>query len=561
MASAHSEKAIIGPSGAHLNRLKRFALVNALLASQFVTATAQSGGGEQPRSGFAPVVTVSGDSVDRLRLNQLQGTAPAAGFLLRSTSHLMLGASARSFTLVLPDVYYSYNSALPSGENDGSLWAGKGSNFRAITGVEWSIGSLRVVLLPELSAYANSAFQYTPQFVAPLPATRNPYSSPWNVFPYSIDAPVRFGGKGATRLSPGQSSITISFPKTEFGFSTENEWWGPGIRTAIVMSDNAEGYPRLFLGMPKPLDTSAGSFDVRWMWGGLTESPWFDSDPTNNLRSISSIAGTWTPSFEPDLALGFARSVFAPSTGWGQAFSRAFDAFASTGRPNARAVTDTAFKPGRDQIFSLFGRWVFPDHGFETYAEWARDEMPRSFRDFLVAPNNGQGYTYGLQWVRDLGGGKFRLQAEHSFLEQSSTFRNRPQGSFYTSRSVIQGYTNRGKVIGAGMGQGSSGEWFAADYLKRAWQIGGFGAWTRFNNDAAYQLPGIPPQDFCPHDITLSPGLRLGAPTPLGKLSVKYARNFRFNAFFQDRRSCFGYGPSVDIWNSTLSFGITAGSW
>ena len=123
----------------------------------------------------------------------------------------------------------------------------------------------------------------------------------------------RFGlaAREQTRLSPGQSSITISFPKAEFGLSTENEWWGPGIRTAIVMSDNAEGYPRLFLGMPKPLDTSAGSFDVRWM-GGLTESPWFDSDPTNNLRSISSIAGTWTPSFEPDLASGLPRSVFAP---------------------------------------------------------------------------------------------------------------------------------------------------------------------------------------------------------------------------------------------------------
>ena len=464
---------------------------------------------------------------------------------------------------MLPDLYYSRNSALPYGENDGALWAGRGSNFRGIAGVAAQVGRLRVVVLPELTASDNGAFQYTPQFVPPLPASRSPYSSPWNVFPYSIDAPVRFGNANVARLSPGQSSILIRIKGLDAGFVTENEWWGPGVRTAIVMSDNAEGFPRLVLRSARPWSTRAGDFELRWMWGGVTESAWFDFDSSNNLRSVSSIAGTWTPWFEPDLALGFARSVYAPARGWGQALSRPFDAFASTGRPNARPASDTVIRPGRDQIFSLFGRWVFPQAGFATYAEWARSEMPRSFRDFLLAPNHSQGYTFGLEWARPVGVASIRLQAEHSYLEQSSTFRSRQQGSFYTSRAVVQGYTNRGQVVGAGMGQGSSGEWFAADYLRNAWQVGVFGARTRFNNDAAYLLSGPPPQDFCPHDVTVSPGIRVAAPTPVGRLSARYTKSGRLNVFFQNRRPCYGVGfpyTSDDRWNSTLSIGLTIGA-
>ena len=81
----------------------------------------------------------------------------------------------------------------------------------------------------------------------------------------------------------------------------------------------------------------------------------------------------------------------------------------------------------RDQLLSLFGRWIFPESGFEVYAEWAHIELPRSVRDLLLAPQHTQGYTLGLQWARPAGRGEavFRLQAELSNLEQSVAFADR----------------------------------------------------------------------------------------------------------------------------------------
>jgi hypothetical protein len=512
------------------------------------------------RACSATVVTVSDDSVDRWRTDQILGSAQTSGFLLRSAARTMTSALAnRRLCAILPRIEFVNNSLLPSGENDGALWSGKGGNIRIIGGVEGAIGGVRFVIAPEYVSSENKAFEPTPLYNPGLPPSRNPLSSPWNVYPYSIDAPVRFGTSRYTRLAPGQSTAYALLGPVELGLASDNEWWGPGIRSAILMSDNAEGIPRAFLRTAHPLRTRAGNVEATWMVGGLVESRWFDFDSTNDVRSISAFAITWSPAVEPDLTLGFGRTVFAPSSGWRDVPGRLFDAFTSTGRPDARGLADSSFRPGKDQIFSFFGRWVFPSNGFETYAEWARAEMPRSFRDFLLAPNNTQGYTFGLQWARPAGAGKVRLQAEHTYLEQSPTFRDRPIGSFYTSRAVIQGYTNRGQVIGAGIGQGSSGELFAVDYVAAHWELGVVGTRTRFNDDAYYLLPWPPGQGYCQHDVTIAPGIRGGVMTPLGRFSMQYATDYRMNAYFQNLTACSGAGPKLDIKNRTLRLVFTAG--
>ena len=129
--------------------------------------------------------------------------------------------------------------------------------------------------------------------------------------------------------------------------------------------------------------------------------------------------------------------------------------------------------------------------GFEVYGEWARTELPASLRDLFTAPGHTQGYTLGLQWARPLRQGRdaLRVQAEHTFLEQSSTFRDRPVGVYYTSRAVIQGYTHDGRVLGAAIGPGASSHWLALDYFRSSWDVGLFGEWVRWDNDAMWTVP------------------------------------------------------------------------
>src|SRR3982750_897925 len=71
-----------------------------------------------------------------------------------------------------------------------------------------------------------------------------------------------------------------------------------------------------------------------------------------------------------------------PSKTWGRAFAGFLDALRDVGRPNALPAADSTMHPGPDQLFSLFARWVFPENGFEAYAEWGRAEFPISMRDY-----------------------------------------------------------------------------------------------------------------------------------------------------------------------------------
>jgi hypothetical protein len=533
---------------------------------------AQSRAVSLPRFPAEGVVTVSGDSLDQLRLAALLGTASGEGLMLRSTSTLTdarrQGKSPRRFTIVLPQVTYVNNSGLPFGQNDGALWAGVGGNLRALAGFTISAGPIRLVAIPELVYSANKnliinpvdpKFTYQPNLLL----GRAHYSSPFNQFPYSIDMPWQFGAKSISKVYPGQSSLTVTAGPLEAGIATENEWWGPAVRNPIVMSDNAAGFPHAMIRTAHPVNTILGRFDGRWLVGSLQESPFFDNKPEDDVRSLSALALTWKRNDKSGLTLGFTRSVFTSVSGTGDVLGHFFDALKNVGHPDARSYSDKTMQPGSDQIMSLFARWALPVYGLESYVEWGRADFPVSFRDLIEQPDHSRGYTAGLQWVRSVGNdSRVRIQGEATNEEQSTTYRFRPIGSFYTSRSVIQGYTNYGQIIGSGIGPGSSSQWLATDYYKGPWQAGVTLGRTRFNNDALFLLQfDLGYVEHCAHDVTLYPGLRGGYANSFFRLRVDYAHANRYNTFFQNKVSCTIGGGGSDRVNRNFTVTLSTFAW
>jgi hypothetical protein len=496
------------------------------------------------RGPFESVVTVSGDSVDHLRIAQLEGRAPMGGMFLRSTSSLTdprrTGLAPRPFTIVLPQANLVMNSDLPFGQNDGAMWGGKGYNWRVLAGATATFGPVRLVVVPELVSSTNYAISVDPldlRFARPLPGTYSPFASPFNYLPYPADWPYRQGPSAFAKVHPGQSSASVLVGSFEAGASTENEWWGPAIRNPIVFSDNAPGFPHAFIRTGKPVNTGIGVLEGRWIVGGLKESDYFDDDVRNDIRSISAMSIVWKRRAESGLSLGIARSVFAAADGYSSVPGHAFDFLLGTDHPNARAATDSTFSPGRDQIFSLFAHWMIPRYGLETYLEWARAEMPLSLRDFILHPNHTRAYTAGLQYAHTFSDrvSRFRMQGEFTNAEQSGSYRFRPIGSFYTSRAAIQGYTNEGQMLGAGVGPGSSGEWFAADYMRNNVELGvNFGR-TRPNTDAFFARAN---PNRCFHDVMVYPGARAAFSTKFFRVRADYSKITRYNAFFQRVRGC-----------------------
>jgi len=219
--------------------------------------------------------------------------------------------------------------------------------------------------------------------------------------------------------------------------------------------------------------------------------------------------------------------------------------------------------PGPDQVFSLFGRWAFPGAGVEVYAEWARTELPTSLRDLLTAPNHTEGYTLGLQWAQPAGTvGTARIQLETTYLEKSPTLRDRPVGTWYTSRAVAQGYTNRGQVIGAGIGPGASSQWFAVDYFAPLWHAGVFASRIRWEGDALYTFPSTNPlwNKWCSHDTSLMAGVRGALRSAFGLLELSYGLDVRRNVFFEMLSVCgrdLDRRAARDVTNYTMQVRLT----
>jgi hypothetical protein len=512
---------------------------------------------QSPAHEATRLVIVNGDSVDRWGDDQRRGLAPTSGYLLRSASSLTPGLDFPGVRRLQPEVHSVYNSQIPFSMNEGGTWAGRGVAWLFTGGVDARAGRVRILFAPQFSLSTNRWWQIrdSARFVPPtLPSNRNGngYMFPWYAQPYTIDLPLRYGDVNLSRPSLGQSSISVDARAVTFGFATENEWWGPGVRNAIVLSNNAPGFPHLFLRSAKPLDTRLGLVEFRWLSGALYESKWFDIDPTNDVRSIAAFAATVTPHRVPGLTLGFAHSVFATASSTGEGLFSFFNVFQNTGHPNDRPFGDSTLTPGgRDQIISLFGRWVMPESGLETYVEWGRTEFPRSLRDFLVYPNHTQGYTLGLQWNKPEG--RSRIQGEVTTLEQSSTFRDRPIGSWYMSRRVIQGYTNQGQSLGAAIGPGSSSQWLAWDYLPPSWRAGLYLGRIRWNEDVRSVFNWPIYQAYCTHDVSVFAGGRGAWHTRLGFISADLTVAERINAFFQVQSSCTVRNSKKDIRNKTLS--------
>lgn len=449
----------------------------------------------------------------------------------------------------------AYNSAIPTSDNDGALWAGRGANVLVRGGVAARAGRVSVVLAPEVAWSQNRPFQSQPAFLTGQRPATGPFAAQWFVGPYSADLPIRFGDQSYTVVGFGQSSISVAAGPVVAGVSSENQWWGPGVRNALLLSNAAEGVPHAFVRTARPLHTRLGDVEARWILGGLTQSLYFE--PTYDAaprRALNGAVATLRTAFEPGLTVGVARLVLTPVRGPGQLPEHGLDVLFR----NQSLGTGDTLRTGlrSDQLASVFTRWVFPGAGAEAYGEFARSELPRSARDFLLAPLNTGAYTLGLARAWRAGSGRaLRANLELTNLEQSRTFTDRPPPpDYYTGRAAPAGFTNRGQPLGAAIGPGSSSQWAAVDYYAPGWQLGGFLQRTRNQNDALYRV--FVPDPFR-HDVSLTGGLRGGVRRGGVDARAALAVTERLNYLFQNGSYNVLNQGSVDVRNVALTLTLS----
>lgn len=519
---------------------RRLALV-ALLSSTAgpVTALAQD-------ITLRPLAGIGTEAEERARLNQITTRSSVGGFFIRSLSRsdTAKGVDTTHETRIAFAPYeyrVVYNSGLPYSLNDGPMWAGRGWNQALSGGIEVTSERYRVIFAPTFLNEQNVDFQVIPFF----DGSRSVWANPFHPTPESIDLPLRFGDRRITRFDPGQSSAEATVGWAVVGFGTENIWWGPGMRTAIVLSNNAPGFPHAYAQLRHPAQTRVGAFDAQWILGGLSQSEFFDNNPSNKTRSINGIALAWQPKFDSLLTLGMSRLVIGTNPMYGFFPASSLDIIAR--------------KKNRDQITSFFGRWVLPESGAEFYGEWARFAEPSSLRDFLEYPEHSEAYMLGLQWAhRAFAQSTFRLQTELSYLEPDPSTRLRPAVTTYTSEHVIQGFTQQGQVLGAASGPGSSSQWLAGDLFAKGWRFGLFANRIRWDNATLF-TDRVP--SFRRQDVTMSGGARASVSWRSMNLSASLEHATRFNYLYQSYELTPGHFAGIDLVNNTLSVAFSTAPW
>jgi hypothetical protein len=86
---------------------------------------------------------------------------------------------------------------------------------------------------------------------------------------------------------------------------------------ALVLSNNADGFPHLFIRSDAPIRALLGTVEARWLTGGLTESEYFDQNPSNDLRKIAVAGVTLDPKQADGFTVWVARAVYDPTVNGG----------------------------------------------------------------------------------------------------------------------------------------------------------------------------------------------------------------------------------------------------
>ncbi|QNL51590.1 hypothetical protein H8S90_08470 [Olivibacter sp. SDN3] len=388
---------------------------------------------------------------------------------------------------LLPIIWqHQYTSAFPTGYNDGAMIPNVGYQTFFSAGVFAQYKFLSIQLRPELVYAQNSSY---PIFTGGSENAMRVWYDHYN----NIDMPTRFGNGSYTRLLPGQSSIRANFDPVSVGISTENIWWGPGLRNSLLMSNTAPGFPHITVNSTRPIRSNIGSFEGQVIAGRLSGSGFaprsvdspspFDylyEPKSDSWRYIGGAIFSYQPKWVPGLFLGVSQSFTVYHDQMGNKLN---DYLPFLGPRSRESQVDGPIsneeQRNRDRYASFHVRWVLPKGKAEFYAEYGRNESPWGRRDKIVEADHARAYVLGFRKLVPLGVNMGNEERDHlqlgielTQLDKTRTYRVREYQSWYTSNMVRHGYTHLGQLLGAGIGPGSNVQSVNIAWLRGKKQLG-----------------------------------------------------------------------------------------
>lgn len=374
------------------------------------------------------------------------------------------------------------NSDIPRAYGDQEVWQGKGITQKIGVGVHASLWMFETQLSPSW-VYAQNLV--SENLLTPL---------------IEIDWPYRQGEKPIHRGYLNNSYIRLNLWKASVGISTENHWWGPGVRNSILMGHQAPGFKHAYVKTPAPISVGLGTVEGTYL-GGLLE----DTDINLAARNgewvyLSGVTGAFSPRFLPGLKLGLSRTFIINGSDM-DSWSDYAPIFQPFDKSKLGAGTDGGGSQPDDQRASVYFSWSMNQGALRVYGEFAKEDHNADVRDIIGEPEHNRAYQFGVESRNRLSRGHLSAGAEATHLTMSNSQQTRSSGYWYTHTRVKQGYTNQGQLLGAAIGPGSSTQTLWLTYESESSSLGGLVERVAVNRDLYEDIagPGLKPEV----DVTL----------------------------------------------------------
>ncbi len=386
-------------------------------------------------------------------------------FMIRSTARFQELESSLSDKFRIQGISLRHttqdNSLMPLGFNQGTIYPAVGFQRRWSLGVHLSWKFLDVNLQPEWVIAEN--LPKVP--FAGSPQDGNYWTRVFFLINNNIDQFSHFGYEPLKTFFPGQSRIALRLGNVAAGVSTENNWWGPGFRNSLVLTNEASGFLHYFVQNRKPVITPIGNFEGKGIVGMLENSSFLSPEDKNfrpiwaggiekkngSLRMLKAFIVNWQPKWVPNFYLGYS---FAQQNYFEK----------EEPQPGKPFIANPTMKLG-----AFLFRFALPKDHAEFYAELGQPDKlvgPASF----FGDSTKTGFVIGGRKLFPLGKKqKSYLQLGIEFtqlqlMDPGLVIANNNVGggplhnSWYTSTQIRQGYTQNAKMLGASIGPGSNSQ-------------------------------------------------------------------------------------------------------
>lgn len=429
------------------------------------------------------------NGLSRIRSLSQNDSIDKGSFVIQSSSinwsrilHNDTTNKKRKFQWLFMGHELQHNNHLPIGFNDGNLIPNVGLQNKLSLGAQFNWGPFQIHLQPEWIEAENLPGEPFQDNINDTNYRRNFY---WYIR-NKIDNGNRIGFTKFKKMFLGQSSIRFNTKFLSFGISSENLWWGPGLRNSLLITNNAPGFMHLTFNSLKPIKTKLGTFEFQTILGNLDSAiaPLIDFNnlaanatfiepKSSNQRGIAGYYFSWKPKWFKHFYVGLGGMAYFYKN-----------------QPSIQPSTNilaSENKQSNASLSSVFFRYAIPSENAEIYMEYGRNG--KFFAPLnIIGDTIPTGYLIGFRKIFKLKSQKTKKEQpiivfgieltqlqlpDNRLIFNTGNVRGIPRtNSWYIHPTIKQGFTNQAQVIGASIGPGSNSQTIQLSWIKGIKRLG-----------------------------------------------------------------------------------------